>query len=152
MTTARKSKPATAPSPSKREGNTYALPPGTGRVGETVAARRLTELGYKILRRNHRTRYGEIDIVATQGGEIVFLEVKTRRRRWPSTNMQFMDCAPVDSMTRKKALRVSQCAEAFMAHAGIGAQARWRLDFVGVELDTHGRALDVEVIRNIEID
>lgn len=151
MTTARKSNPAPAPSPSNGAGKTYALPPGTGRDGETVAARRLTELGYKILRRNHRTRHGEIDIVAMQGGELVFLEVKTRRRR-SKHNTNFMNCAPVDSMTRNKLLRVSQCAESFMANVGFNNQTGWRLDFVGVELDTHGRPVDVEVIKNIEID
>lgn len=108
-------------------------------------------MGYRILRRNHRTRYGEIDIVAMQGGEMVFLEVKTRRRP-RSKNNSFMDCAPVDSMTPQKVTRVSQCAEAFMAQAGMHEQPSWRLDFVGVELDTHGRTVDVEVIKNIEFD
>lgn len=151
MTTARKTKYDPALRRLGRSGKPYALPPGTGRDGETVAVRRLTEMGYRILRRNHRTRHGEIDIVAMQGGEMVFLEVKTRRRPRAKNNT-FMGCAPVDSMTRQKATRVSQCAEAFMAQAGINGQPSWRMDFVGVELDVHGRTVDVEVIKNIEID
>ena len=151
MTTANKTKSARAISRLDGVGKTYALPPGTGRDGETVAAIRLKELGYRILRRNHRTQYGEIDIVAMQGGELVFLEVKTRRRS-RKKHISFMDCAPVDSMTRKKVIRVSQCAEAFMAHNGFNNQAPWRLDFVGVELDAGGRPVGVEVIKNIEID
>ena len=151
MATASKAKMGLSAPRAERVTKPYALPPGTGRDGEAVAAIRLKELGYRILRRNHRTRYGEIDIVAIQGGELVFLEVKTRRRS-RKKHIGFMDCAPVDSMTRKKVIRVSQCAEAFMAHNGVNNQAAWRLDFVGVELDARGRPVGVEVIKNIEID
>ena len=35
-----------------------------GRLGERLAAKHLERLGYRILERNHRTRYGEIDLVA----------------------------------------------------------------------------------------
>ena len=151
MTTANKTKSAQTSTRLDLGGKTYALPPGTGRDGEAVAARRLTQMGYKILRRNHKTRYGEIDIVAMQGGELVFLEVKTRKRSRYKNN-GFMDCTPVDSMTRKKVIRVSQCAEAFIAHNGVNDHATWRLDFVGVELDARGRTVGIEVIKNIEID
>ncbi len=50
-----------------------------GRLGEDLAAAHLERLGYTVLARNHRTRHGELDIVATDGGTLVFVEVKTRR-------------------------------------------------------------------------
>jgi putative endonuclease len=53
-----------------------------GRWGENLAANFLVEKGYKILARNERTPFGEIDIVARQTGldidTIIFIEVKTR--------------------------------------------------------------------------
>lgn len=51
----------------------------TGRLGEREAARYLRRLGYKLLDLNYRCRYGEIDIVAQDGGTVVFVEVKTRK-------------------------------------------------------------------------
>ena len=53
----------------------------TGRDGEDLAAAYLAGLGYKILERNFRTARGEIDCIAKDGGQIVFVEVKTRRTK-----------------------------------------------------------------------
>ena len=50
-----------------------------GRLGERLAAEHLERLGYRILVRNHRTRYGELDLVACDDERIVFVEVKARR-------------------------------------------------------------------------
>lgn len=50
-----------------------------GRFGEDMAARYLEEEGYKILARNYRNRYGELDIICIKNEVLVFVEVKTRR-------------------------------------------------------------------------
>ena len=50
-----------------------------GRRGEDVAAEHLRSLGFTIVGRNVRTRYGEIDIIAREGDTLVFVEVKARR-------------------------------------------------------------------------
>src|SRR5664280_2076887 len=49
-----------------------------GRYGEDVAVRHLLDAGWLVLERNWRCRAGEIDIVARDGGVLVFCEVKTR--------------------------------------------------------------------------
>jgi putative endonuclease len=49
-----------------------------GKQGEDLACAELERLGYAILDRRYRTRVGEIDIVASQEGVTVFVEVKTR--------------------------------------------------------------------------
>ncbi len=50
-----------------------------GKKGEELAAAYLASAGYRILDRNYRCMFGEIDIVAEEGGNIVFIEVKSRR-------------------------------------------------------------------------
>ncbi|MEA2013824.1 MAG: YraN family protein [Thermodesulfobacteriota bacterium] len=50
-----------------------------GKEGEDIAAACLREKGYKIIERNYRCRYGEIDIIAMDGVDIVFIEVKSRK-------------------------------------------------------------------------
>lgn len=50
-----------------------------GNDGEELAARFLKNIGYKIIARQERTKFGEIDLVAKDGREIVFVEVKTRK-------------------------------------------------------------------------
>lgn len=49
-----------------------------GKLGEDCAVRLLKEKGYKILERNFRTKFGEIDIISQDKDTLVFVEVKTR--------------------------------------------------------------------------
>ncbi len=58
-----------------------------GRLGEQLAAAHLERLGFTIVERNARTRYGEIDLIAFDGEALVFVEVKSRRarKRWQLT-------------------------------------------------------------------
>ena len=51
-----------------------------GNFGESYTCAQLCRRGYEIVSRNVRCRSGEIDIVASEGGELVFVEVKTRHR------------------------------------------------------------------------
>ncbi len=53
----------------------------TGAIGERMAADYLEQQGFRILERNYRYERGEIDLVAEEGDELVFVEVKTRRTK-----------------------------------------------------------------------
>ena len=50
-----------------------------GKRGEAFAAEHFERLGFEVLARNHRTRFGELDLVVYDGHTLVFAEVKTRR-------------------------------------------------------------------------
>ena len=50
-----------------------------GKIGEELAAQYLIDKGYEILERNWRAYRKEIDIIAIDGNDIVFVEVKTRQ-------------------------------------------------------------------------
>ena len=54
-----------------------------GKFGEKLAKGFLTEKGYKIIKENFRTKFGEIDLIAEKDNQIIFIEVKYR------TNPQF---------------------------------------------------------------
>ena len=49
-----------------------------GNIGEEQVAKYLKDLGYKIVKRNFKTKLGEIDIIAKDGERIVFIEVKKK--------------------------------------------------------------------------
>ena len=61
-----------------------------GDIGECAAAKFLKKNGYKILRRNYRKPYGEIDIIAQKGENIAFVEVKTRKSDSYGTPSEFV--------------------------------------------------------------
>jgi Holliday junction resolvase-like predicted endonuclease len=65
---------------------------GLGRTGERLAAEALMSEGYRILERNFRCRQGEIDLVAEDGRDLIFVEVTTphgsrARGFWIDTGM-----------------------------------------------------------------
>ncbi len=53
----------------------------TGKEGEDIATKYLESIGYNVIERNFECRQGEIDIIALDKDEIVFIEVKTRRNK-----------------------------------------------------------------------
>ena len=108
-----------------------------GRRGEDLAAEHLTVLGYTIVARNARTRYGEIDIVALDGECLVFVEVKTRRSSKSG--------APEESMDARKRARIASLAESYLASLSEEPKS-CRIDVVAVELGPDGDARRIELI------
>ena len=82
-----------------------------GRRGEEIAARYLASRGLAIVERNWRCPQGEIDVIARDGGELVFVEVKTR------SSVAFGH--PLESITPVKLARLRRLAAAWCdAHPG----------------------------------
>lgn len=111
-----------------------------GRYGEDVAARTLTEQGWEVLARNWRCAQGELDIVAVDSGELVAVEVKTRRGAAYGS--------PQEAVTWRKLHRIRGLIAAWLA-----SQDR---RFPGVRVDvmavTVGRAgaARIEHLRGVE--
>jgi putative endonuclease len=94
-----------------------------GRLGEDLAARFLEERGYRIVQRNYRFDRGEIDIVAQDGRELVFVEVKTRE------NEQFG--SPEESITPSKEEQLKKVAEGYVFEHNLENQP-CRFDVVAI--------------------
>lgn len=52
-----------------------------GKEGEALALRFIKKKGFRVLEKNYRTVFGEIDIIAKDGDTLVFIEVKTRKNK-----------------------------------------------------------------------
>jgi len=77
-----------------------------GDFGESLAAEFLERKGYKIIERNFRRRFGEIDLIAKKDGKIIFIEVKSRKNRKYGT--------PEEAITIWKKQRLRNAAFAFL--------------------------------------
>lgn len=116
----------------------------TGQRAEDLVARRLVAAGWRVLERNARTRYGELDIVALHRRALVFVEVKAGR-----LGAAFGPERPVLAVDRRKQRRVRRLATAWMAERrDVPPYEEIRFDAVGVSFDRAGRAVDVEHIQN----
>ncbi len=110
-----------------------------GRRGERLAAEHLIRRGFRILERNYRTRWGELDIVAFDGQTLSFCEVKTRRLAVGGA------LGPFDSIRARKRSRVRKMAGAWLAEHGDRAFAPViRCDAIGVIFDREGRLVSIE--------
>src|SRR5688572_12387591 len=95
-----------------------------GEQGESLACEELEKLGYTVIERRYRTRFGEIDVIADDRGTVVFVEVKTK------TDCTFSD--PVESVTKQKQRRLVSMAEQYVAYRGLDATP-CRFDVVTVD-------------------
>ncbi len=105
-----------------------------GKRGEDLACEELSRLGYEILERRYRTRFGEIDIVARQSGVVVFVEVKARR------GLDFGSGAA--AVTAWKQRRVARMAQDFVLRHRLHGQP-CRFDVVAVDVGGDGPRVDV---------
>ncbi|HYM56604.1 MAG TPA: YraN family protein [Solirubrobacteraceae bacterium] len=107
-----------------------------GRLGEQLAAEHFERLGYRIVCRNHRTRFGELDLVAADGSTIVFCEVKTRRAG---------SGTPWDALGGRKRSRVRSMGVAWLTEAQDRPRtAQLRFDAVGVVVDAQGELVRLD--------
>jgi len=97
----------------------------TGRTGEQIACDFLKEQGYSIVERNHRSRLGEIDIVAEHREYLVFCEVKTRRSR--------AGLHPSLSVTAKKIEKLRMLGEHYLSQKHF-MHLQPRFDVIAVQL------------------
>ncbi|MCL5674951.1 MAG: YraN family protein [Candidatus Omnitrophica bacterium] len=90
-----------------------------GNLGENLAVSFLKEKGYIILERNYRTRFAEIDIIAKDKNEIVFIEVKTR------TSNLFGE--PQEAVNRLKINKIEKASVVYLEKSKIKIPVRYEV-------------------------
>lgn len=107
-----------------------------GKLGEDMACEYLTSLGFIIVERNYRTKFGEIDIIAAKKGKLHIVEVKTSK----SSQVR-----PEENMHAVKMRKVAKLAEFY-------SQGRlFSVDFIGVSLNGDNTLDKIVFLENLEI-
>lgn len=110
-----------------------------GALGEKIALALLRSKGYKILKKNFHTRFGEIDIVAQDKETLVFVEVKTRHSR--------VFGLPEESVGRSKLRHLEKAGQIFRS-SKVGLPEAERIDVVSIELAQNDQVIRKELIKN----
>ncbi|MDE2001234.1 MAG: YraN family protein [Patescibacteria group bacterium] len=116
-----------------------------GALGENIACEYLKKNRFKILERNVRRPWGEIDVIARdRSGVLVFVEVKTLKKRGEESALR-----PEDNMTRSKILKTQKMAGMFAnEHPELVDDRRgWRVDLITISLPVDG---DSELTSELE--
>jgi len=109
----------------------------TGKEGEKIAAAFLKKNGYRISEINFRCVLGEIDIIARDKGEIVFIEVKTRK----SEELGY----PEQAVGIRKQKKMSQLALWYLQKNNI-TDSGARFDVVAITMLPSGT--EIKLIKN----
>jgi putative endonuclease len=114
-----------------------------GAAGEQAAAGMLTALGFEIVERNFRTKYGELDIVAVDGETLVFCEVRARVGRDAIAYA-------LESIGPGKRLQLRKMAREWfrLSTAERPPTRASRFDAIAVAMTRDGRTLTIEHIRD----
>jgi putative endonuclease len=107
-----------------------------GQAGEDRAARYLEKQGYRIIERNYSAPYGEIDLIAMHQGELVFVEVKTRKSDAYG--------APELAVNPRKQQRMVKAALGYIKYKNLH-QVPCRFDVVAISTSTEK---EIEVIQH----
>ncbi len=99
--------------------------------------------GYRMLERNYRTRYGELDLIAADDRAIVFCEVKTR-----VDGGRLAGIPPLESIGPRKRRQVRLMARQWLQERPVGTarprREELRFDAIGVTLSPSGALLRLE--------
>ena len=98
-----------------------------GAIGEALALEFLTQKGYTIRHKNWRHRKDEIDLVASSGEYLVFVEVKTRVNSYMGS--------PIEAVTKGKQQRLIRAAQAYIETYDIDLEVRF--DIIGIIKNQH---------------
>jgi len=112
-----------------------------GQRGEDIAAKYLKKKHYKIIKRNFVAgKYGEIDIIAQDKGELVFVEVKTK------TNEQYG--SPEQEFTYQKKKKLYRAIQNYLFKK-YWLNKDWRIDLIAIEVS--GQKPDIRHYKNISL-
>jgi len=121
---------------------------GIGRWGEDFACKCLIGRGYKILARNYRKKFGEIDVIARSSDKtLVFCEVKTIVEK-PGFPVQL---SPEDNLTFEKIQKMRRIANFFAAQNPylINEDRGWRIDLIAIVLQPDEAIKRIQHYENI---
>lgn len=114
-----------------------------GKLGESLAENFLTSQNYKILAKNFRDRFGELDLVCMdrEKDQIVFVEVKTR------TGDSFG--TPEEAITYSKKNKIIRTALKFLSMQNGNLRKGWRMDLIAVKLNGSLELKEINHLKNI---
>jgi putative endonuclease len=114
----------------------------TGALGEDIACKFLERKGFKILERNYRRPWGEIDVIAERESIVHFVEVKSSSRSIAvdgsrENGSREIDYRPEEMATPQKLHKVARTAAIYMEQ--MRDNREYQVDVVGVLIDTEKR-------------
>lgn len=121
-----------------------------GKLGEDLAYEYLKNKGYKIIERNYRRKWGELDIISKDPkGILVFVEVKCMRQCGNAANQLL----PEENLTAAKLRKLKRTASLYAGSYQelINDKTGWRIDLIAIQIFDSG-SHEIKHFENIEYE
>ena len=119
-----------------------------GKLGEDIAVKYLENHSYRILERNYRKPWGEIDIIAKKKGILTFVEVKTQKPGF--------EWRPEENVNWHKKQQLKRIINTYLKESQfrglVKQETEWQIDVLAIELDFQTKNASVEHVENILLD
>lgn len=151
-----------------------------GALGEELTVKFLMKRGYKILERNYRRPWGELDIVAERKGKIHFIEVKSvsgrtlakseiqtlgskpnktvthetlqeKASRYIKSEIRKDDFRAEDNVGAAKVKRLGRIIQTYLSHKHVSDETEWQCDVATVVIDTENKKAEINLIEEITL-
>ena len=119
-----------------------------GILGENIAFRYLNDFGYKIISRNYRRGFDEIDIIAfSPSGILIFLEVKTMKFAYSSSSCLI----PEDNFSSRKVKKILRACEGFLIKnpSLLNEYLGWRMDLIAISIKEEKNLYNLHHYKNV---
>ena len=121
-----------------------------GQIGEEIACKFLMKHGFKVICRNYRKKYGEIDIIVEKQGKIHFIEVKSVScESLDSVSYEKGGFRPEDNVHPQKIKRLSRVIQTYLLEMDVSDETEWQFDLVCVFVSMSKRLGRVKYLEDI---
>ncbi len=122
-----------------------------GQLGEDIACRFLIKHKHKIIERNYRKKWGEIDIISEKDKILHFIEVKSVScETLPiNVNHETDGYRPEDNIHPWKLKRISRTIQTYLLDKKVSDETEWQIDAIAVFLNIKTKQAKVRVTENI---
>ncbi len=115
-----------------------------GSFAESLAEKFLKDRRYKILDRNYRKPWGEIDIITEKEGIVIFVEIKASDSPAPK------GFEPEKRVNRDKIKRIKRAAQTYIQQNNLDDRS-WQIDIIAVELNKNKKMAEITHFKNIDV-
>lgn len=120
-----------------------------GTIGENIAVKHIVKLNFKIIERNYRKKWGEIDIIAKKDSILHFIEVKSVSYETFSKNVSYETSLPEDNIHYWKRKRLSRVIQSYLLEKSVSYETEWQIDALAVFINLKSMKAKIRFTENI---
>lgn len=116
-----------------------------GIIGENIAVKHIVKHNFKLIQRNYRKKWGEIDIIAKKDNILHFIEVKSVS----FANVSYETLFPEDNIHYWKRKRLSRVIQSYLLEKNVSYETEWQIDALAVFINLKSMKAKIRFTENI---